>query len=137
KAEYGWKPGAVVNVGLKSGTNEFHGSAYGFYRSASWDARNLFDPTVNSAPNTCAPQNTPIACDRTPVQLKQFGGVLGGPVKKDKLFFFAGFEGLRDLIGNAIGSSGIPSTVGQASLGLAPNPKLSMVDGIKSLGFPA
>jgi hypothetical protein len=137
KAEYGWKPGAVVNVGLKSGTNEFHGSAYGFYRSASWDARNLFDPTVNSAPNTCAPQNTPIACDRTPVQLKQFGGVLGGPVKKDKLFFFAGFEGLRDLIGNAIGSSGIPSTVGQASLGLAPNPKLSMVDAINALAFPA
>ena len=43
KAEYGWKPGAVVNVGIKSGTNEFHGSAYGFYRSAAWDARNLFN----------------------------------------------------------------------------------------------
>jgi Carboxypeptidase regulatory-like domain/TonB dependent receptor len=133
KAEYGWKPGAVVNVGLKSGTNSFHGSVYGFYRSAAWDARNLFDPTVSSAPVTCAPQNTPAACDKTPVQLKQFGGVVGGPIKKDKLFFFAGYEGLRDLIGNAIGTSGIPSTVGQASLGLAPNPTLSMVDAIQAL----
>ncbi len=136
KAEYGWKPGAVINVGLKSGTNQLHGSAYGFYRSSNWDARNIFDPTVASAPVTCAPQNTPAACDKTPVQLKQFGGVIGGPIKKDKLFFFAGYEGLRDLIGNAIGTSGIPSTVGQASLGLAANPALSMVDAINSLAFP-
>ena len=44
KAEYGWKPGAIVNVGIKSGTNAIHGSAYGFYRSAAWDARNFFNP---------------------------------------------------------------------------------------------
>jgi len=50
KAEYGWKPGAVVNAGVKSGTNVFHGTAYGFYRSAAWDARNLFNPDVISAP---------------------------------------------------------------------------------------
>jgi Carboxypeptidase regulatory-like domain len=137
KAEYGWKPGAVVNVGLKSGTNSYHGSTYGFYRSSNFDARNIFDPTVASAPVTCAPQNTPAACAKTPVQLKQFGGVVGGPIKKDKLFFFAGYEGLRDLIGNAIVTSGIPSTVGQASLGLAPDPSLSMVDAINSLAFPA
>jgi hypothetical protein len=136
KAEYGWKPGAVINVGLKSGTNQLHGSAYGFYRSSNFDARNIFDPTVASAPVTCAPQNTPAACGKTPVQLKQFGGVIGGPIKKDKLFFFAAYEGLRDLIGNAIVTGGIPSNVGQASLGLAPNPTLSMVDAINSLAFP-
>src|SRR6202047_1314182 len=50
KAEYGWKPGAVVNAGVKSGTNQFHGDAYGFYRSAAWDARNLFNPSIESAP---------------------------------------------------------------------------------------
>src|ERR1700719_319244 len=44
KAEYGWDPGAVVNVGIKSGTNSLHGSAYGFYRSSNWDARNFFNP---------------------------------------------------------------------------------------------
>ena len=43
KAEYGWDPGAVVNVGIKSGTNQIHGSAYGFYRTAAWDARNYFN----------------------------------------------------------------------------------------------
>src|SRR6266851_8223542 len=85
KAEYGWKPGAVVNVGVKSGTNTLHGTAYAFGRDVSWDARNVFNP----APN-------PIL----PVQLEQFGGVLGGPVKKDKLFFFAGYEGLRSNLGN-------------------------------------
>src|ERR1700681_3781506 len=112
KAEYGWKPGAVVNVGVKSGTNLFHGTAYGFYRTAAWDARNLFNPDVNSAPVTCAGANISL-CDRTPVQLKQFGGVMGGPVKKDKLFFFAGYEGLRSLIGNAIVTGGIPETNSQ------------------------
>src|SRR5579862_699509 len=48
KAEYGWKPGAVVNVGIKSGTNSIHGSAYGFYRSAAWDGRNFFNPGPSS-----------------------------------------------------------------------------------------
>src|SRR6202040_2295233 len=88
KAEYGWKPGAVVNVGIKSGTNQFHGTTYGFYRSAAWDARNLFNPDVNSRPS-CGNNDT-APCRLTPVQLKQFGGVLGGPIKKDKLFFFTG-----------------------------------------------
>src|SRR6202521_374887 len=126
KAEYGWKPGAVVNAGIKSGTNTFHGTAYGFYRSAAWDARNLFNPNVNSAPVTCAGANSAL-CDRTPVQLKQFGGVRGGPVKKDKLFFFSGYEGLRSLIGNAIVTGGVPET---NSTG---DPKHSMVDAILAL----
>src|SRR5216684_3622242 len=55
KAEYGWKPGAVVNVGVKSGTNTLHGAAYGFYRSQAWNARNYFNPgltNVNGTP-TC------------------------------------------------------------------------------------
>jgi len=128
KAEYGWKPGAVVNVGVKSGTNLLHGSTYGFYRSAAWDARNLFNPTVQSAPNKCAPAATPVACALTPVQLKQFGGVLGGPIKKDKLFFFVGYEGLRSLIGNDIVTAGTPETI---STGDAKN---SMVDAINAVG---
>jgi hypothetical protein len=132
KAEYGWKPGAVVNVGVKSGTNLLHGSAYGFYRSAAWDARNLFDPSVESAPQLCAPTATPLACARTPVQLKQFGGVLGGPIKKDKLFFFTGYEGLRSLIGNAIVTGGVPETISQGT-GANADPKHSMVDAIMAL----
>src|SRR5580700_6517879 len=74
-AEYGWKPGAVVNVGLKSGTNSLHGTAYGFYRDTIFDARNYFNPDTTS---------------KTPRSLKQFGTTLGGPIVKDKLFFFGG-----------------------------------------------
>ena len=111
KAEYGWKPGAVVNVGVRSGTNAFHGSAYAFGRDVNWDARNFFNP----APN-------PIL----PTELEQFGGVVGGPIKKDKLFFFGGYEGIRSDVGNAFSVS-LPAT---APLG---DPSLSMPDAIHAL----
>src|SRR5256712_13473216 len=61
KAEYGWKPGAVVNVGIRSGTNAFHGSAYAFGRNGPWDVRSVFNP---------APLRL------LAVLLEQFGGVL-------------------------------------------------------------
>ena len=126
KAEYGWKPGAVVNVGVKSGTNAIHGSAYGFYRSSNWDARNFFNPAPLSD-GSC-----PLAsCDKLPTQLKQFGGSVGGPIKKDKLFFFANYEGLRDILGNALAGSGggVPETVAQST----PDPATSIVDAITTL----
>src|ERR1700730_11869013 len=113
KAEYGWRPGAIVNVGVKSGTNTMHGAAYAFGRYQDWAARNLFNP----APAV-----------QLPAELKQFGGVAGGAIKKDKLFYFAGYEGLRSFLGNAIGSS-VPELGGQP----APDPKNSMVDAIKAL----
>src|SRR6202166_555992 len=107
KAEYGWDPGAVVNVGIKSGTNSFHGTAYGFYRSSNWDARNYFNPAASGG--SCA-LGALVICDKPPTQLKQFGASVGGPIIKDKLFFFGNYEGLRDLIGNAFGTSGVPET---------------------------
>jgi len=112
KAEYGWKPGAVVNVGVRSGTNQIHGTAYGFYRSAAWDGRNYFNPGPTNG--TCL-LGAATLCDKLPTQLKQFGGSVGGPIKKDKLFFFANYEGLRDLLGNALVGSGggIAETVAQ------------------------
>jgi hypothetical protein len=124
KAEYGWKPGAVVNVGLKSGTNQIHGSAYAFGRDQSWDARNAFNPAPEGG---ACPLGTLTLCDKLPVELKQFGGVVGGPIKKDKLFFFAGYEGLRSLIGNSFTTSGVPEDV---STGDA---KHSFVDAINAL----
>ena len=88
-AEYGWKPGAVVNVGLKSGTNTVHGSAFAFGRDGEvFDARNYF----NDAP---APQ--------TPRTLEQFGGSFGGAIVKDKAFYFGSYEGQRYDVGNSYG----------------------------------
>ena len=111
KAEFGWKPGAVVNVGIRSGTNSFHGSGYAFGRDQDWDARNFFNP----APN-------PIL----PTQLEQFGGVVGGPVKKDKIFFFGGYEGIRSTVGNAFAV-----TLPESSAGAGP--ANSMPDAIAAL----
>jgi carboxypeptidase family protein/TonB-dependent receptor-like protein len=87
KAEFGWKPGAITSVGLKSGTNEIHGSAYAFGRSDSFDARNYFDP---------------VGTPKTPVELEQFGGTAGGHIVKDKLFYFGGFEAQRYTVGNSL-----------------------------------
>jgi hypothetical protein len=125
KSEYGWRPGAVVNVGIKSGTNTIHGSAYGFYRSAAWDARNHYN--ADEVGGSCL-QNVglPNVCNKLPTQLKQFGGSVGGPIKKDKLFFFANYEGLRSFVGNAF-----PATVPATGAGLGP--KNSMVDALNAI----
>jgi hypothetical protein len=94
KAEYGGLAGAIVNVGIRSGTNSYHGSAYAFGRNGAWASRNVFNPAPAPVPAT---------------ELEQFGGVLGGPIMKDKLFFFGGYEGLRSLVGNALGML-VPAT---------------------------
>ncbi|MBV8907295.1 MAG: TonB-dependent receptor, partial [Acidobacteriia bacterium] len=136
KAEWGWKPGAVVNVGIKSGTNELHGSAYAFGRSDALDARNYFNPGLISG--SCLSNTAlPGVCDKLPAQLKQFGGVVGGPIKKNKLFFFTSYEGLRSEIGNSFTTT-IPQTGPAASDGSCRNGgngscSNSMVDAIKEL----
>jgi len=76
--------GAVVNAVSKSGTNEFHGSAYEFLRNSALDARNFFDTVKPS------------------FKQNQFGGSLGGPIKKDKLFFFVNDEELRRSLGQTV-----------------------------------
>ena len=123
KAEYGWKSGAIVNVGIKSGTNQFHGTAYAFGRYQGWDARNFFNV---ANPISGCPIVVSGECQQTPAQLKQFGGVVGGPIKKDKLFFFVGYEGLRSSIGFDAGTT-IPESVSTGS------PRTSMVDAITAL----
>jgi hypothetical protein len=126
KAEYGWAAGAVVNVGIKSGTNQLHGSAYAFGRYDGWDARNYYNIVPNSD-GSCA-IGLPINCAKVPAQLKQFGGVVGGPIKKDKLFFFGGYEGLRSTIAPAAGTT-TPETAGQTT----PDPVNSIVDAINTV----
>ena len=98
-ADYGAKPGVVVNMALKSGTNKIHGTAYYFHRNSAFDARNYFDP----APS---PESALI--------LHQFGASIGGPIKKDKWFYFFNYEGVRDKVGNP-GVTDSPVTVSLAS----------------------
>src|ERR1700730_8584618 len=95
-AEFGWKPGAVVNVGLKSGTNQIHGTGFAFGRDGVMDARNFF----NTVPNT--------KLART---LEQYGGSVGGPIVKDKVFFFGAYEGQIYSVGNSFGGITSPSMV--------------------------
>jgi len=74
--------GALINAVSKSGTNSFHGSAYEFLRNSAMDARNFFDPHIIPA-----------------FRRNQFGGSAGGPVKKNKAFFFVNYEGIRQQLG--------------------------------------
>lgn len=99
RAEFGWKPGAVVNVGVKSGTNTIHGSAYAYGRTTGWDARNYFNTDIKGNPG-CA--TDPVPCIKTPVELEQWGASVGGPVFKDKLFYFGNFETQHYAVGNPI-----------------------------------
>ena len=79
-AEYGHFSGALVNVITKSGTNSFHGTAFEFLRNNALDARNYYDP---AGPVGAFHRN-------------QFGGVIGGPILKDRLFFFGDYQGTRE-----------------------------------------
>jgi TonB-dependent receptor-like protein len=119
KAEFGWKPGAIVNAGLKSGTNSIHGTAFAFGRDTIFDARNYFD----------APP-----LPKSPIALKQFGGSGGGAIKKDKLFYFLSYEGQRYSVGSTFLVTApitVPSLTGGgdgcSTLGIG-NCRLSLID---------
>ena len=79
--EYGRTPGAQISVVTKSGTNTFHGTAFEYFRNDKLDANDWFANANGLA--------------RPELRQNDFGGVLGGPIKKDKLFFFGSYEGLR------------------------------------------
>jgi hypothetical protein len=95
-AEFGRFNGGVVNLTTKSGTNQFHGSLFEFFRNEALNARNLF------APETAANPNKPV------FRRNQFGGVLGGPIVKDKAFFFVDYQGTRQLI-SRVRTSNVPT----------------------------
>jgi len=89
-AAFGYPGGAQVNIILKSGANVFHGSGFEFLRNRHLDARNFFD-----LPD-CGRQSIAGSCsDRPRLDRSQFGGSLGGALRKDRLFFFAAYENLH------------------------------------------
>jgi len=98
-AQYGRNSGAIVNLATRSGSNDFHGEAFEFFRNNDLDARNFFNPTQDSKGNFLA---------QNPFKRNDFGGDFGGPIKKNKLFFFLAYEGLRQRQGLAL-SSTVPS----------------------------
>ena len=98
-AEYGRSAGAVVNVSIRSGTNNFHGKGYEYIRNTVFNAIGPFTPPTD--PLTGKPQK--------PALLRnQFGGTFGGPLLKDRLFFFADFEGTRQVV-HAVNLATVPT----------------------------
>ena len=90
-AEYGRNSGSVVNIVTRSGANALHGSLYEYFRNSYFDARNYFNPARNQdgTPNPQSHFNN-----------NNFGGSLGGPILKDRTFFFAAYEGQRERVGS-------------------------------------
>jgi len=112
KAEYGWKPGAIVNVGLRSGDNTLHGTGYAFGRSDALDARNPFIQAGTPKQET---------------EIEDFGGTVGGPIRRNKIFFLLGYEGQLNTIGAPSGSLTLPT---RAAIG---NPAQSILDACNAL----
>src|SRR5207249_3921216 len=99
-AEYGRNSGAIVNLATRSGTSEYHGELFEFFRNNDLDARNFFNPVLTS---TGAP-NPQAAFKRN-----DFGASFGGPIKKNKVFFFLAYEGLRQHQSLTVTSNRVPS----------------------------
>ncbi len=101
-AEYGRNYGGQINVITKSGSNDLHGSAFEYHRNDALDARDYFDTE-----------------EKPEFRRNQFGFTLGGPVRKDRTFFFVGYEGLRERLGRTI-QTVVPDEA--ARLGMLPDP---------------
>jgi hypothetical protein len=101
-AEYGRNYGGQVNVVTKSGSNDFHGSAFEYHRNDGLDARNYFDTD-----------------EKPELRRNQFGFTFGGPIRRDRTFFFVGYEGLRESLGRTI-QTVVPDEA--ARLGVLPDP---------------
>ncbi len=86
--------GSVMNAASKSGTNDFHGSAYEFLRNSALDSRSYFETASD--------------LKKLPFRRNQFGGSVGGPVKKNKLFFFGNYEGFRQALAQPVTNVGYP-----------------------------
>jgi len=133
--EYGRNGGAIVNIVTKSGTNGLHGDFFEYFRNDALDARNYFDPT--SSPKAAFHNN-------------QFGGSLGGPIVKDRTFFFVDYEGQRENVGvvslacvptlaqiaqaknNIAMAGGTVSPIGQALLNFWPHNAANYIPGVTS-----
>src|SRR5579871_5700080 len=134
--EYGRNAGAVVNIVTKNGTNALHGDLFEYFRNNALDARNYFDPSP---------------FPKAPFHNSQFGGSLGGPIVKDRTFFFLDYEGQRENVGvvsldcvptaaqiasatTAItNAGGAVSSVGAALVNFYPHNPQNYISGVSSI----
>src|SRR5262249_12402175 len=98
-AEFGRNSGAIVNIATRSGTDQYHGELYEYLRNDWFDARNAFNTTTVTTNGVVTPN--PIS----PFKRNQFGADVGGPIVKDKTFFFLSYEGLRQRQGLTLTSN--------------------------------
>jgi Carboxypeptidase regulatory-like domain/TonB-dependent Receptor Plug Domain/TonB dependent receptor len=119
--EYGRNAGAVVNIVTKSGSNMLHGSAADYFRNDALDARNYFNPTQIVNPTTGLLESNP----RAPFHNNQYGASLGGPIIKNKTFFYVDYEGQQEPVGVV--------TVANVPTGTAANGSLSPNDASNSV----
>src|SRR4029077_5584562 len=110
-AEYGRTSGGVISAITRTGTNRFHGSAYEFLRNSALDARNYFDPPTIA-----------------PFRRNQFGVAGGGPIRKDKTFIFADYEGLRQALGLSMFDN-VPSLAARGIDPATGQPAVAVVNG--------
>ena len=118
-AEYGRAAGSYINIATKSGTNDFHGEAYDYFRNNILDARNFF-ATTGPAPE---------------FRFNDFGGNIGGPIRKEKTFFFLNYEGSRQRIG-ITGSGTVPSALERSEVEVT-SPQLTPILNMFPLGTSA
>ena len=127
-AEYGRSDGSIVTVATRSGTNQFHGEVFDYFRNEALDARNYFNRGVNPATGVALPFGTGA---KAPLKRNNFGVSVGGPIYRDHTFFFFSYEGLRQHQGilqnsnvftAAQRAAFIPGTVGANMAALIPLP---------------
>ncbi len=112
-AEFGGAGGGIVNIVSKSGGNQFHGTAFEFARNSVFDARNFFDQ--ESVP---------------PFSRNQFGGSIGGPIRKDKTFFFGAYEGLRESLSQSQRFF-VPTDAARNGIGVDPAGPITVAASVK------
>jgi outer membrane receptor protein involved in Fe transport len=123
--------GGVVNAVSKSGTNAIHGSAYEFFRNSALDSRSPFDTIILPGNTTANPPE---------FRRNQFGGGIGGPIKKDKIFFFVNYEGIRAYQGQSQIIQNVPDAnahQGYLPCGIAPTYSCNASTNLAFVGVPA
>ncbi len=109
-AEFGQTLGGVVNVITKSGSNEMHGSLFEYFRNEQLDSRNYFNHTG----------------DKPPFRLNQYGASLGGPLVRNRVFFFANYEGIQQRLGK-VQNALVPTAEFRSTVDSAVNPAIEML----------